>query len=161
MRIALPRASKPCAGQPSSICWSFDYNDADTDAAADAIRRAAGTCFGEHPFGLIGFSNGGYLLSKLFRTCRLHEKVQHSTWLLTVGSSTYRGALEFEPARLSGCGSMTMIFGSKDAYNADTDDQYLHALQAKGADVRSVRFDGPHLVPEEPTKTIVGQLLRE
>jgi hypothetical protein len=53
-----------------------------------------------------------------------------------------------------------MLAGTHDTYNFDPDDQLLHALEAKHADVHSVRFDGGHVVPDEPTRTALAELLR-
>ncbi len=161
LRIALPRASMPCPNQPASLCWGWAFDAHELDGAADAVTRAAGACFGRaKPFGLIGFSNGGYLLTKLLRTCTLHAKLPDAAWVLTVGSTMLQGPLESQPDDLSACGRLVMVSGTRDTYNFDPADHLLHALRDKRADVRGVRFDGPHGVPEEPTRTVIAELLR-
>jgi predicted esterase len=161
LRIALPRASKPCPSQPSSLCWGWAFDDQEIAVAADAVKSAATSCFGgAHPFGLIGFSNGGYLVSKLLRTCQLHEKLPEAAWILTVGSSMIHGPLEPKPEDLSTCGRLVMLAGTEDTYNFDPRDQLLHALEAKHADVRAVRFEGGHAMPQEPTRAALAELLR-
>lgn len=161
LRIALPRASRPCPNQPSSLCWGWAFDEQEIDAAADAVKLAATSCFGEgHPFGLVGFSNGGYVVSKLLRTCQLREKLPGATWMLTVGSSMIHGSLEPKPDDLSTCGRLVMLAGTEDTFNFDPQDQLLHALEAKHADVRGVRFEGGHTVPQEPTRSALAELLR-
>lgn len=150
MRIALPRASLPCPRQAGSLCWGWAFDEAETDASVRAVRDAAQACFGPHPFGLIGFSNGGYLLSKLLRTCALHMKLPTTTWAVTFGSAVLKGPLEWQPQSLAGCGRLVIASGTSDTYNFDPADHLLAALKAKGADVAALRFDGGHEVPEEP-----------
>jgi predicted esterase len=160
MRIALPRASMPCANQPSSLCWGWAFDEREVDVATEAVKRAATSCFGAgHPFGLIGFSNGGYLVTKLLRTCELHDTLPEATWMLTVGSAMNHGPLEPRPEDLSRCGRLVMLVGTHDTYNFDPDDGLLHALEAKHADVSGVRFDGGHVVPEDPTRTALSELM--
>lgn len=161
LRIALPRASQRCPDPPSSLCWGWVFDDREMEAASDAIRHAAESCFGAHrAFGLIAFSNGGYLATKLLRTCTLHDRLPDATWTLTIGSAMNHGPLEPKPEDLSTCGRLVMIVGTSDTYNFDPDDGLLHALQAKHASVRGVRFDGAHLVPEAPTRDALADLLR-
>ena len=44
LRIALPRASRPCPNQPSSLCWGWAFDEQEIDAAADAVKLAATSC---------------------------------------------------------------------------------------------------------------------
>lgn len=97
----------------------------------------------------------------MLRTCQLHEKLPSATWVVTVGSAVFKGPLEPQPASLSGCGRMVIVAGTGDAGNFDPADPLLHALQRKGADVASVRFEGGHVVPDEPLRRVLGQLLDE
>jgi predicted esterase len=161
VRIALPRAAKPCPNQPASLCWGWSFDEGEVDAAVNAVRSAATTCFGAgRPFGLIGFSNGGYLATKLVRTCELHEKLPLARWVVAAGSAMSHGPLEPKPKDLSQCGRLRLLTGTDDAYNFDPSDALLHALEAKHADVRSVRFAGGHTLPEEPTQALVAEMLR-
>jgi hypothetical protein len=161
MRIALPRASKPCPTQPGELCWGWTFDEPELDAAATAVKDAAASCFGApRPFGLIGFSNGGYLVTKLLRTCSLHQRLPRASWMMTVGSAMNHGPLEGSPADLSACGRLVMLVGTRDTYNFDPHEELLHGLEAKHADVHSVRFDGGHGVPLEATREAVAALLR-
>jgi predicted esterase len=155
MRIALPRASMPCPNQSSSLCWGWAFDEREVDAAVPAIDSAARECFGDRPFGLIGFSNGGYLLTKLLRACVVHDKLPKATWLVTVGSAVFKGALEPRPESLASCGHMVVLAGTADPYNFDPTDHLVELLKAKGADVTAVRFDGGHEVPDPPLRQVL------
>lgn len=159
IRIALPRATLPCPTQPSAICWGWAFDEREIRVAAATITDAAEACFGERPFGLIGFSNGGYLLSKLFRTCRVEEELPGVSWMVTVGSAALNGEMGPQPASLRGCGRMVILTGVDDTYNFDPADRFLHALEGKGADVRGRRFDGGHVVPDAPLRSVLEELL--
>jgi len=160
LRIALPRASTPCPHQPSELCWGWAFDASELDAASQAVSSAAASCFGTgRPFGLIGFSNGGYLLTKLLRTCSLRQRLPGATWMMTIGSAMSHESLKAPPDDLSGCGRLVMLAGTHDQYNFDPGEALLHALEAQHADVRAVRFDGGHTVPLEPTRAALADLL--
>ncbi|APR80738.1 Hypothetical protein A7982_06085 [Minicystis rosea] len=156
LRIAVPRATRPCPNQPGSICWGWAFDDKEIAAAAGAIDAAARECFGERPFSLLGFSNGGYLLTKMVGTCALRAQVPRAESVLTFGSTMLHGPLPPAPADLRGCGKLVMVVGTGDTYNFDPSGNYLKALLAKGADATEVRFDGGHLVPLEPTRSLLS-----
>ena len=162
MRVALPRASKPCPNQPGELCWGWTFDESELDAAATAVKAAAASCFGaSRPFGVIGFSNGGSLVTKLLRTCSLRQRLPGAAWAMTVGSAMNHGPLEATPTDLSACGRLVMLSGTRDAYNFDPDDQLLHGLEAKHADVHALRFEGGHSIPYEPTQAAIAGLLRQ
>ena len=83
-----------------------------------------------------------------------------ASWIVTIGSTGYVGPLESPPTSLAGCGRMVMLVGTDDTYNSDPTDQFFHALEAKGADVRSVRFNGGHHVPAGPLENVLREILR-
>ncbi len=159
MRIALPRATLTCPNQKSSLCWGWSFDEAETDTASAIIDRAAKECFGDRPFGLIGFSNGGYLVSKLMRQCLARDKLPRVSWMVAIGSAAFKGALEPRPESLVGCGRLVLLTGTEDTFNFDPTDRFVHLLEAKGADVRAVRFDGGHLVPEESLERVLRDLV--
>jgi predicted esterase len=160
LRIALPRASRPCPNQPGELCWGWTFDEPEVDAAATAVKDAAASCFGAaRSFGLIGFSNGGYLVTQLLRTCSFHQRLPTATWMMTIGSAMNRGPLEATPADLAECGHLVMLGGTHDTYNFDPAEQLLHGLEAKHADVHAIRFDGGHGVPLEPTRRALAGLL--
>ncbi|MBX3193461.1 MAG: hypothetical protein KF819_41150 [Labilithrix sp.] len=156
MRVALPRATARCPNQPSSICWGWTFDEREVHEGATTIDAAARSCFGEKAFALIGFSNGGYLLTKMLRSCVLPSTLPRVTQLVTSGSTMMKEPLEREPSSLAGCGKLTMLIGDKDEFNFDPTGTLLHGLQRKGADVREVRFEGTHLLSEEPLMRVLS-----
>jgi len=160
LRIALPRATEDCPNQPESRCWGWTFSDGELAAASTTIAKAANACFGDRRYGVIGFSNGGYLLSKLVETCTLHTRLPNSTWGVTIGSATFHGELPPEPASLAGCGHLVVVSGTRDTQNFDPTDHFATVLAAKHADVTTSSFDGGHVVPDEPLRRVLEPLLR-
>lgn len=155
LRIALPRARLTCPSQAGSICWGWSFDDAEVRAAMPVVRDAALTCFGEKPAAVVGFSNGGYLLTKLIRSCLLKSELPAATRVISVGAGMIKGPLEAKPESLAECGDLTMLVGTKDEYNFDPSGNLLSGLRGKNANVREVRFDGGHLLDE----AALGQVL--
>lgn len=62
LKIALPRAQMQCPTQPGSICWGWTWNASELANIIPQILESREQCFpNDQPFGVIGFSNGGYL----------------------------------------------------------------------------------------------------
>ncbi|MBX3231478.1 MAG: hypothetical protein KF837_29400 [Labilithrix sp.] len=148
VRFALPRSSMACPTQPGSICWGWSFDDAELAAAASVVRAGARACFGDGPVTLVGFSNGGYLLNKLIRSCSLKSHVPEAVRAITVGAGVFHGPLEPSPESLTGCGELTMLVGDEDEHNFDPSGNLLRQLRAKHANVREVRYHGGHLLNE-------------
>ncbi|MBX3200075.1 MAG: hypothetical protein KF894_18215 [Labilithrix sp.] len=146
LRVALPRATMECPTQAGSICWGWSFDDREIEVATSIVRAAAETCFGDRPATVIGFSNGGYLLTNLLRTCSLKDKLPRATHLITVGAGMMRGPLGSGPESLVGCGDLTMLVGDKDEFNFDPTGNLLQNLRARNAAVREIRFEGGHLL---------------
>ena len=155
LRIALPRAKAACPEQPGSVCWGWSFGEAEIADAARGVDEAARACFGERPFRLLGFSNGGYLLTKALRSCSLRDRFPRAREVITVGSAMLRGPLEVTPQKLEGCGTLVMLIGTRDTHNFDPSENYLRALSAKGASVRAERFDGGHTLPRDPLRAVL------
>ncbi len=160
MRIALPRASKACPNDASSLCWGWTFDERELDAAATAIRTAASSCFEGKSFGLVGFSNGGYLLTKMVRDCSLKRRVPLASWAVAAGSALFKGSLDPEPRSLSECGKLRFVTGTKDEFNFDPQHHLLDELKRKGADVGEVAFDGGHLLAEVPLASAIQECQR-
>lgn len=145
LRVALPRAKMACPNQAGSICWGWSFNDAEVAESASIVRAAASSCFADHPVTVVGFSNGGYLLTKLIRSCSLKRELPTATRVITVGAGMIKGTIESEP-KLAGCGELTMLVGSKDEFNFDPTGNLVRQLRARSANVREIQFDGGHLL---------------
>lgn len=143
MKFALPRASEKCG---PSICWGWALTDKDAKSAIGAIEAAANKCFPKSSnYGLVGFSSGGYMATKLFRSCTTPRKV---SWIVTSGSTMMKGPIEPEPKDLSQCGKLSMLVGTKDEGNRDPKKNYLNLLLAKKARATYEEFDGSHELNE-------------
>jgi predicted esterase len=146
IRIAFPRATMACPSQAGSLCWGWRFDEPEVAAATSIARTAARSCFGAKASTVIGFSNGGYLLTTLIRTCSLATYLPEASRVITVGAGMMTGRLEAGPESLAGCGELTMLVGNEDEYNFDPTGKLLEALRAKSASVRELRFNGGHLI---------------
>jgi predicted esterase len=149
LRIALPRATRHCPNQADSLCWGWSFDDAEQRDAAATINRAAKDCFPEKRWVALGFSNGGYLLTRLLRSCSLKSLLPSASQLVTSGSAMLKGPLEPTPAALDACGALTMVVGTQDEFNFDPQQNLFNALRAKGAKVDEIRFAGGHALEAE------------
>jgi hypothetical protein len=155
----LRRRATPQRGRPricASRCWGWAFDAAELDAAAALVRGSASECFGDRSFDVIGFSNGGYLVNQLLRTCSLRTRLPRASRLITVGAAApLQGTLEAKPVSLEGCGDLTMLVGREDEHNSDPASSLLHALEVKRASVRETRFDGGHLLRGAPLESVL------
>lgn len=147
IRFALPRAQQSCG---PSICWGWQLDLAQRQAAASAVTAAAQRCFPARArYGLVGFSSGGYLVLSLLRVCELRTTLPNVDWSVAVGSAMLRGPIEPIPTDLSACGTATVLIGTDDIHNNDPTNNYLHQLESKHANVSLVSFKGGHELPRQ------------
>jgi len=157
LRFALPRGQAACG---DSICWGFELSPEQRRAAAATIVASARECFPSGArYGLVGFSNGGYLILNYLRVCELPSLLPDVVWSLAVGSGMMSGPLEPQPADLSGCGTATMLIGTADRYNFDPKHNYLHRLEAKHARITEVSFAGSHELSEQALGEQLARIL--
>ncbi|MGE0328947.1 MAG: hypothetical protein AB7K71_36710 [Polyangiaceae bacterium] len=160
VRFALPRASRACPTQPGSVCWGWKFDDAEATAATARISAAAAQCFAGKAYGLLGFSNGGYLLNKLLRSCRLKATLPDAAWMISVGSAKFEGELEAEPKSLAGCGKLLLVSGREDTYNFDPKHHLFELLKAKGADAEHLEYAGGHVLEETALKQALERVAK-
>jgi hypothetical protein len=153
-RIAIARADTRCKNDPSLLCWGWSFDDAELAHTAKLVDAAAGRCFAPSTdYALVGFSNGGYALDKMAARCELHTLLPHATRAVTVGAAMLKGPLGDAPVDLSTCGELTMIVGTKDEWNFDPADNYLHELTKRGARARTVHVESAaHELGFEPLR---------
>jgi predicted esterase len=158
LRIALPRAQDKCS---NVICWGWALTNEKAKESIPLIKASAKSCFASGTqFGLIGFSSGGYLATKLFRSCMLPSFLPEVNWIVTSGSAMMNGPIEPLPENLEKCGAITMLVGTKDKSNLDPSKNYLHQLEAKKAHIKYVEFEGDHNLFEVPLLQAVEQYLK-
>lgn len=157
IKIALPRGSETCGGNGPPRCWGWEISDSQTEEALKAIQSAADSCFGSgKSFGLIGFSNGGYVVDRIYRTCALRS----SSWFISVGAGAANPPSAQWAADLSTCGTFTLIEGTQDPQNYDKSGTYLGKIQRRGGHAQELQFEGGHEIPYEPTRRAILENLR-
>ncbi len=162
LRVALPRSSLPCSSDRSFRCWGWDFGSGELDTSSQAIQNAASTCFPQDAeFGLLGFSNGGYLLSKLYRNCQLHRHLPQTKFAIVVGATALRKPIRDIVQDLRDCGRVRIISGRKDSLNADLTGSYAQLLRSRGGDVEEIFWDGGHTLPEKELRLVLKQLLQD
>lgn len=150
VRIALPRGSEICG---KLHCWGWNSDDKEARLAAQAIERAAQFCSPKYKsIGLIGFSSGGYIAMKLFRSNIFHEIGKGVRWAIVVGSGMMKGHLEPNPKSVKGY--LMLLIGDKDKGNYDLDQNYFHLLTQKSQNVSLKVFSGGHEIPSEELRAI-------
>jgi hypothetical protein len=142
-RFAIARADTPCKDAANQLCWGWAFGAAELDHAAKLADAAADKCFShDTKYALVGFSNGGYAIDAMVARCALGKLLPRATRGVTVGAAMFKGPLGDGPTDLSTCGDLTMIVGTKDEWNFDPSDNYLHELEKRGARARTVHVPG-------------------
>jgi predicted esterase len=155
MRIAVPRASSRCS--ENTVCWGWALDDEDVKRALKEVANAAASCnLPDRKLGLIGFSNGGYLVVKLFRADMFKEAHPKIHWGIAVGSAMIKGPIEPHPFRVGG--QLTLIIGNKDTFNYDPEQNYLKQLRRKSPSVQLREFAGGHELPLNETRDVIFEL---
>jgi predicted esterase len=146
-----------CPNQAGSICWSWNQTVDEISASAAIVQETVKRCFPPGVrFGLLGFSNGGYLLSAIYRNCRMQAVFPDADWIVLVGSARWNGPLG-PPKSLVGCGSLSILSGAQDEFNSDLNRNYISRLLEKGADAEEVSYDGGHELPFEPLRDVLAR----
>jgi predicted esterase len=153
VRFALPRGRESCG---RGVCYGWEFKDDQVGRAIEEINRLRSKCFSKDAKPIImGFSNGGYLINRLFRRCELKSIGVESA--ISIGASMLEGPLEAKPETLSSCGSLAFLIGKKDKYNFDPKYNLYRRLKNKNARVRLVEFDGEHELPDPALRAILRE----
>lgn len=137
LRIALPRGQSRCKGQR---CWESGTKPQLEASYQDALRQAK-TCIAvDGPFHAIGFSNGGYFISKIFHNCLTPQPQS----LLAIASA---GVAPDAKTSLKNCGHHGQLIGDRDI-TLNKAKTYDRALKKLAADTTLQIFRGGHRVPE-------------
>jgi predicted esterase len=140
IRFALPDAALHCNDDETRSCWMTGKEwDRASDALKDTIEEAARDCFPREKFGLVGFSNGGYFVDNLIKTCARNDY----TRLISVGAGgTQRPE---DPKTLDGCKpKLTMLVGDSDSTYGASAKQFFENLKKLHADVELKTYSGEH-----------------
>lgn len=154
LRIALPRSPLPCPTKPGSVCWGWDFGTQELANALAIIAHARRKCFPERaPTTLIGFSNGGYLLTHWYRKGLLPAPDSLPLSLVAFGSEL--GALP-PRSNLRGLPRLTLAIGNRDEFNRDSKHHFFQELKSAGARVDLIEFDGGHALDKETLRKILS-----
>jgi predicted esterase len=158
VKIALPRGEEVCGGKGPPHCWGWEISEAQAKRALVVAQSAADSCFGPGKnYGVIGFSNGGYIVARIFRSCMKRPDGKTIPWLVSIASAATNPPQSEWPADLSQCGDYTLITGKKDAANQDKDQRFQKPILKRKGHVRAVEFDGGHEVPLDPTLSVISR----
>ena len=149
IRVAIIRSPSKCPTNKSNLCWEYRPKER-TKASYDFIKEAASSCFDlRSNIILLGFSNGGYLASRLAQHC-LAPEVSH---VISVGSA---GVTTEGIAPQKGCSDLFLVIGKKDMTNSKTK-RYSKLLKKGGVKVKVFEFKGGHELPE----ALLGKIVRD
>lgn len=147
VRFAIPISQWQCnaenyKGRP---CWlSGPIDDHSYKPAFRVIEDAAEKCFRNRDYGLLGFSNGGYLVTTLKQHCVPNK----FTKLIAVGMGV-RGRPTDRPG-LRGCSpQLNVLIGDQDSEYMNITKSSYELLKSRDADITFEVFEGGHELTAE------------
>lgn len=147
MRIALPRAQMKCPNQEQAICWGWNFDSDEIKKVLPAIMKAKDYCFAsDKPFTIIGFSNGGYLLTHWYALGLKSFQVKQPLALIASGSSW--NGLPIKKTNITENSKVTLIAGSDDKYASEKSKLFYDELKKLEAPVVFISFQGGHRLDE-------------
>ena len=151
IRIAVPRATSLCSGTViGEVCWwVFDHPEL-VERTMTQVLDARESCFPRsQPFGILGFSNGGYLLNHWFvkNQCSISSGKDRKlpSWMIAFSAIGIGGQPLEEEQHFDGshCPALQYVIGDRDLNNFDR--TFYHHLQMRGARLLPVdMFKGKH-----------------
>ena len=142
LSIALPRS--PFGRWPMQDASDFQWSLA-------TIHRAAGTCFPRDArYGVVGFSDGGYLVNDVFARCIPSEAL----WLVSVGGE---GSMQPGVRDLSRCGALRVIMGRHEPVFSSTQ-FFVTSAARRHADIRLIIHRDGHALPLAETRNVLAEL---
>jgi len=143
IRIALPRAVTACPTNGALLCWGWTFDQAELESALPRILAAGASCFPENaPFGVIGFSNGGYFVNSWFLNV---GSLNHRTPFAMISIGSDFGDLPAAFSRSSPVGgTLSIVIGKNDEVNRDPHHVFFSRLRDLNIPVKLYEFDGAH-----------------
>lgn len=156
IRIALPRAQMKCPNQEQAICWGWSFDADEIKKVLPAVMKAKDSCFAnDKPFTIIGFSNGGYLLTHWYALGLKSFPVKQPSALIASGSSW--NGLPIKKANISENSKLTLIAGSDDKYASERSKLFYSELKKFEAPVTFISFLGGHHLDEDSLMKAFGK----
>jgi predicted esterase len=161
LMIATPKSPKACLHKGDlKRCWGTDMTESEARDATVIAARAAAKCFPpQSSYGVIGFSNGGYVANKIFSYCLAPRISPRLKWIVTVGAAKLWGT-GHSKTNLRSCRPITLVAGKNDKYNYERRQNKFRNMRKKGADISILLFDGGHEVPYGPLLTAIRKHLQ-
>ena len=157
LRIAIPLSPITCEqNEERQHCWGVDMTRTQAKRALAVATEAVGECFdSDSDFGVIGFSNGGYIATKFFSYCLAPQYQPRLKWIVTVGSAKLWGQGHSNRGSLRHCRPIALVIGKRDRHNYEYRQRYFRRLRAKGARVSILTFQGGHELKVGPLITAI------
>lgn len=155
--IAMPHAKDKCPKNPDLYCWGWNFYDSKViDNAIAEATAAKQLCFSEAvETGMVGFSNGGYVVNYTLRNC----KKTPFDWAISMGAgSTWKP--EDPISDLSSCGKFIFMVGDADTANNSVVHEMSPWLEKRKANYEIVEFSGGHKVPYDELKAQIKKLFK-
>ncbi|MEO0334909.1 MAG: hypothetical protein AAF202_00840 [Pseudomonadota bacterium] len=161
LMIAIPKSPKSCFHKGRRRrCWGTEMTETQARDATRIAAKAAAKCFPRRSdYGLIGFSNGGYVATKVFSYCLAPQISPRLKWIVTIGAAKLWGS-GHSRRNLRSCRPITLVAGKRDRYNYERRQNKFRNLRKKGADISILLFDGGHEVPYGPLLTALRKHLQ-
>jgi poly(3-hydroxybutyrate) depolymerase len=138
-RVAVPRGDGRCNGGRKQ-CWRTQ-SESDVRHSWERILVGVKQCFGEpKPFGLVGFSNGGFLLAGTYGLC-----LQPRPAFTIAAGSAAVGFLP--PSQYKACGPLRLHSGIDDVTKKPME-AFYQSLRRTGIDVQMQTYPGGHVLHE-------------
>lgn len=152
--IALPRSTAKCPNK-TQLCWGWNFNEAGIiDSALKTSQQTNEKCFPKSKHtGLIGFSNGGFVVNQIVKECRKND----FDWLISIGAGGSWN--QTDKKDLSNCGSLTLMAGKKDKSNYESIKELKKWLTEKKANVTIVEYDDGHTIPEKDLQKVLRSVI--
>lgn len=147
-RIALPRGNGTCSDQ-NYQCWNL-RSKAKIKESWSRLLAGANQCFPASwkthiPWGIVGFSNGGYFSAAIHNLClkpNNHRNGPH--WLLAFGSAALGRVPMSKPWNKS-CPRLDLASGTNDRVSTKAR-KFSESIRKKGGKSHFYSFKGGHVV---------------
>lgn len=145
IRIALPRATDLCPNDKNLLCWGWNFKDSKiVDAALSTSVKAETECFpNKKKIGLIGFSNGGFIVNQIIKDCTKTE----FSWFISIGAAGSWNDSSIKD--LNQCGRISLLAGKQDKSNYENIKNLAAWLRKNKAQVRLIEYENGHEIPEK------------
>lgn len=157
IRFAIPRAQAQCPKQPNSICWGWKFDQIELSTVLPQVMEARLKCFSnEKSFGMLGFSNGGYLLMRWYSEGSSPSILPRLNLIVASGSG--KGQVSSVISDLSTNPKLVLVIGKQDQFNYDPSESWFQSLQRLKAQVQLIEFEGGHELNQDALLKALGKL---